>query len=93
MQNICKQLDEWEAVVWREDKDFEEKFCHGGELVSIYWNCSSMKVYYMLKDGNHITDSIDIEKWFEWLKNHCSHCTQGYVQDAGFVECNHCNKN
>lgn len=24
--------------------------------------------------------------------NNCPHCTQGYVQDAGFAECNHCNK-
>jgi hypothetical protein len=23
----------------------------------------------------------------------CEHCTQGYVQDAGFMECNHCNAN
>lgn len=25
------------------------------------------------------------------IRRKCEHCTEGYVQDAGFVECNHCN--
>lgn len=52
-----------------------------------------MEVYFVMRNGQHVTDGYSMDEWFTWLRKHCPHCTEGYVQDAGFVECNHCNKN
>lgn len=86
---IIKQLDEWEGIIFHSDniKDFENKFCHGNELISVCWCSTRTKFVFMTIEGQHICDTVKNEVFFEWLKNRCPHCAQGYVQDAGFVEC------
>jgi hypothetical protein len=92
MQEILNTLKEWEDIVDTWSEDFENTFTHGEELINLYWSSSNMKVYFITEEGQHITDSFPIHRWFEWLRNHCPHCIQGYVQETGFQRCNHCNQ-
>lgn len=69
MDGIIEILDEWERIVFDNVESFEKDFCHGEELVGVYWSSSSMKVYFMMRNGQHVTDGYSMDEWFEWLRN------------------------
>ena len=55
--------------------------------------CSSGRGFY-IPGQEPCWDFSHVEEWIQEIippNIDCEHCTEGYVQDAGFVECNHCN--
>ena len=59
-------LQAWEQAVYERDAEFLDRFGHGFELVSVSWNSEGMYFTYIMDDGLHITDRIDIDKWLEF---------------------------
>lgn len=63
-------LAEWERIAFDHEQDFLEKFCHKAwQLLSVYWASDSMKVVYLIDEGQHITDSSPINDWLEFYNS------------------------
>lgn len=66
-QETLEQLSKWEEVAFGEyNSKFEERFCHGNELINIYFGSSVVKFNYVLESGQHITDTKTIESWLDF---------------------------
>ena len=56
-------LHAWEQAVYDRDAEFLDRFGNGFELVSVSWNAESMYFTYIMDDGLHIADRIDMDTW------------------------------
>lgn len=68
MDEIIKTFKEWERIVFDNVESFEKDFCHDEELIDVYWSSTSMKVYFIMINGQHVTDGYSMDEWFEWLR-------------------------
>lgn len=67
-EELVNLLDKWEEIAFFHEKEFMKEFCHNcPDLLNIYWNSKEMKVIYFTDDYTTISDSVKIEKWFEFI--------------------------
>lgn len=64
LNEIGKELD----FIFGNEKNFIDIFCKGEiyDLIGVYFSDETIKVYYILECGQHITDSFKIEEYIEW---------------------------
>ncbi len=62
----------FECVVFENEGSFIKTFCCNPEtvmdLLSVYFNSSRIKTYYIVQGGETITADIDIEDFLTWVK-------------------------
>lgn len=69
MVEPIKTLTEWERVAFSSEPDFLDAFCHkANELLGVYWSADNMKVYYLLKSGQHVTDTHPMAAWMAFFQ-------------------------
>ena len=60
----------WEGIIFDNEKVFKHVFCkYAIDVVSISWNSGNMKFEYILSCGQHVGDSVKMEKWYDFLKD------------------------
>ena len=86
---ITTKTEEYIDSAWREiAPDIRYEMCKDSFSIGFRLGLNSI----LENNGSVINPGVN--GWNEKQDpNNCPHCTQGYVQDAGFVECNHRNKN
>ena len=68
----CLQiLDIWERSVFENEESFLGTFAcaNANILTQISWDTNFMRIVYIVEDGAHIGDSVEIAKWLEWYNN------------------------
>ena len=67
-------IENFEKIVWVERYDeFMNIFCNSYgvimDLINVWWNTSTMKIYFVLESGQHMSDEIPIKKWCDFINN------------------------
>ena len=67
-------IERFEKIAWEErHDDFLKVFCESYgivmDLVNIWWNTSHMNIHWVLDNGQHISDNVEIEKWYQFINN------------------------
>jgi hypothetical protein len=69
VKNICKQLDIYIEFVYDHEEEFLKKFAVAGcDLVNIYFSTERVKIYYLIENGQTITDSIEMDDFVTWME-------------------------
>lgn len=63
-----ERLQAWEQAVYDRDAEFLDRFGHGFDLVSVSWNSESMHFTYIMDDGCHVKDRIDMDTWLKFYE-------------------------
>ena len=67
---VLSAIREWEHVVSEHEAAFLHDFCNDAWiLVEVSWDSENMRFVYVINSGQHISDSIKIEKWFEFIES------------------------
>jgi hypothetical protein len=73
MSNLIEQLRALEDTVCVREESFLKRFTLGKTplmgLNGIWFSAENIKIYYILWDGQHITDCISWADFNEWLEN------------------------
>lgn len=68
--NILKILEFWGSVAHDENSGFVEKFCPSAWIITnVTWDSDNMRFTYILSCGQHISDSVKMTEWLEFLTN------------------------
>jgi len=71
MDDIVKNLNHWEDVIFRHESEFMTTFCKQAfDLHDISWNGERMRFTYILSCGQMASDSVEIDKWFAFLEQY-----------------------
>ena len=71
IENVVPWLEVLEGAIYETDEcpsSFEKKFCDGNELLDVYFTSESIKVYYLLSSGAHVTNIYPINEFNNWLE-------------------------
>lgn len=63
-----KQLSYWEDIVFSSQEAFEREFCNGYELLGIWFNSETVKLWYMAPEGKHYSDTCTLKTFLEFIK-------------------------
>ena len=67
-EDILEVMREWDEVLFQHEKEFLHVFCHDAwMLAEVSWSSENMRFVYIVESGQHICDSVKIEKWFEFM--------------------------
>lgn len=69
--HTLQSLDEYIDIIFEHEEQFCSAFCMGTDLdalISVWFNSRSVKAYWVLLDGTHLTTSIPINDFLVWLK-------------------------
>lgn len=58
-----------EDIIFDDRGSFETTFCDGNELISFSFSSCILKVVYMLKEGQHVTNSFQMREFNAWLRS------------------------
>jgi hypothetical protein len=71
MENIIKALAEWGRVAHGKEREFLDEFCHGAWILTqATWDSENMRFVYILDSGQHIADSVKMEKWLDFYNKY-----------------------
>lgn len=68
---LFSNLEELENFMFENEKDLLKHFfpkMETMELFGVWFSSESVKIYYVLKGGQHVTESIKNKKMKEWLE-------------------------
>jgi hypothetical protein len=70
MKQDFNALSKYETACFHDEESFLNKFGKGDcwQLLDVYFSSTSMKIVYVLWDGQHISDSYPIDEFIEWYK-------------------------
>jgi len=70
MNDTIKTLEKWENIAFDYEDVFLKTFGNSDAwiLTQISWDSSKMRFVYILDCGQHIADSVPIERWFDFMK-------------------------
>jgi len=55
-------------IAFDEKNGFVERFCpNAWILTQVSWDCENMRFVYILDCGQHVSDSVKITEWLEFL--------------------------
>lgn len=61
-------LNHLEEFTFNNFKSLSERFnLHGEDLIGVSFNSSHVKLVYMLECGQHASDEILLEPYFDWM--------------------------
>jgi len=61
-------LSSWEDLAHDETKGFCQRFCPNAWILThVSWDSENMRFVYILENGQHISQSVKITEWLEWL--------------------------
>jgi hypothetical protein len=70
---IIEQLKKLEDLVYEREESFLKRFSFNKDLLiglaGIWFNSNTIKIYYILDCGQHITDNISWTDFNNWLEN------------------------
>ena len=69
--DTLKTLDAWSKAAYDNEDLFLDTFSGVNDswfLTKVSWNDENMHFVYVIKCGQHIADTVKIDKWFEFLK-------------------------
>ncbi len=67
---VLDVLNSWEKIAIDNEDKFLHEFCHDAwTLIKVYWCSEHMEFVYVLDSGQHVSDSITMEQWMDFLKN------------------------
>lgn len=58
-----------EDIIYGNLESFEKHFCGDDELISTSFNSETMKINYILKEGQHVTNSFQMREFNAWLRS------------------------
>lgn len=58
-----------EDIIFSNIESYENYFCHGDELISVGFTSETMKILYILEDGQHITNSFQMREFNAWMRS------------------------
>ena len=62
------QTRQIEDAIWARREAFEKRFCQGEELLSTGLSSESLKIVYLLPEGQHITNSFPLAELMGFLE-------------------------
>ncbi len=71
LKNLKVELIKYEEIIFNNEELFKREFCDKSvmDLNGVYFNSESMKVNYVLLNGQHISNTFKLEVFENWLKN------------------------
>lgn len=61
-------LSTWEKIAHDSNSGFTERFCpEAWILVWVAWDSENMRMVYIVDSGQHISDSVKITEWLEFI--------------------------
>jgi len=67
---VLSAIREWEQIIFQHEPAFLHDFCNDAWiLVEVSWDSENMRFVYVINSGQHISDSIKIEKWVEFIES------------------------
>jgi hypothetical protein len=66
--DVLSVLDTWAEIAHDEKSGFVERFCpKAWILTQVSWDSDNMRFVYILECGQHVSDSVKISEWLEFL--------------------------
>lgn len=66
--DLLAALSAWEDIAYDDDGGFCERFCSGAWILTqVTWDSENMRFVYILSCGQHVSDSVKITEWLEFL--------------------------
>lgn len=62
------QTRQIEDAIWSRSATFEKRFCQGEQLLSVSLSSESLKVVYLLYEGQHIANSFPLAELTGFLE-------------------------
>lgn len=62
-------LENIENIIFENESSFATEYCYGNELISVSFNSETVKIYYILSNGQHITNSFSMRDFNTWLRS------------------------
>lgn len=73
MSDLIEQLKHLEDLVYQREESFLKRFSADKELLfgltGIWFGSEDIKIYYILFEGQHVTDRVTWEEFNDWLNN------------------------
>lgn len=67
-EELLATLSVWGELAHDESKGFRERFCpQAWILTNVSWDSENMRFVYILDCGQHVSDSVKIAEWLEFL--------------------------
>lgn len=67
-QEVLSALSQWSELAHSESSGFIKRFCPSAwVLTSVSWDSHNMRFVYILENGQHISDSVEISQWLDFL--------------------------
>ena len=67
---VLETLTFWEGIIHENERVFMDVFCKDAWiLTSVSWDSENMRYVYILENGLHVSDSVKMDKWMEFLMN------------------------
>jgi hypothetical protein len=65
---LLAALDSWGSIAHDEKGGFVDRFCpKAWILTQVSWDSENMRFVYILDCGQHVSDSVKITEWLEFL--------------------------
>lgn len=76
MNTVIEEIVPWiellENVIYDDSQSpnaFEEKFCDGNELLSVYFSSESILVQFLMSSGETVSNTYNLRELSKWLDN------------------------
>lgn len=67
---LLATLDLWGRIAHAENGGFVERFCpKAWTLTQLSWDSENMRFVYILDCGKHVSDSVKITQWMDFLSD------------------------
>jgi hypothetical protein len=64
-------LDAWSDCAYTHEEAFLTEFAQpGSDLLSVHWNSATMRIVYLLPEGQHLTTSFPVSNWLAFYAAH-----------------------
>ncbi len=70
-QEILETLGHWGDIAFDNEETFFAEFCPAAWILTqVSWDCENMRIVYILSCGQHVSDSVKIDKWINFLEKY-----------------------
>ncbi len=71
LNTILSKLERYIVYIFDHQDEFAKEFCHEEimDLVNVSFTTHTCKIVYILDCGQHVCDSIQVDRIYDWIDN------------------------